>query len=208
MTFAPKNWVLLYPVPAVNIAAFPVVECSWLIVYDNVESPEVLMPYWPASSKGTAIITTRNDSLASEPASEGLEVTSWDAMTGSQFLLWLLKRRIGRDLALENESALALSERLGGHALIISQIAGLIQRCKFSITDFMVMYMKNPHTAHARDEVKAIWDMSSRSLDPDSEQLLGIMSFLMPHNIQTDIFTGDDARKFPEALSFCSDISR
>ena len=177
------------------------------MVYDNVESVDVLMPYWPASSKGRAIITTRNDALAFEPASEGLVVLSWDAMTGSQFLIWLLKRNIGRDLASENESALALSERLGGHALIISQMAGLIQRFKFSIKDFFVLYTKSPRAAHGRDEIKAIWDLSFQSLTTDSQEILGVISYLMSDRIQSDMFTREDPGQFPRAWHFVPTLS-
>lgn len=69
-------------------------ECKWLVVYDNVESADILMPYWPEESHGKAIITTRNHSLAYKPATSGLEISSWDEKTGSEFLLFLLKRSI------------------------------------------------------------------------------------------------------------------
>lgn len=167
----------------------------------------MLMSYWPSSTRGRAIITTRSDSLAFDPASEGLEVTSWDAMTGSQFLLWLLKTNIGRDLNSESDSALALSERLGGHALVISQMAGLIQRFKFSIRDFMLMYLKNPRTAHERGEFRAIWELSFKSLNEDSRRLLGVMVFLMPDGIPHELFASPAGvdREYPPGLAFCFD---
>lgn len=164
------------------------------------------MPYWPGSSQGRAIITTRNPSLAFEPASSGLEVTSWDAQTGSQFLLFLLKQSIGRDLEAECNSALALSERLSGHALAISHMAGLIYDGEFSIQEFMTMYLKNPRRAHATNELVALWDFSFKSLDKNSLSILGVMSFLMPDIIPQELFEAGADRKLSEDLDFCSDV--
>ncbi|KAH0553214.1 hypothetical protein GP486_006614, partial [Trichoglossum hirsutum] len=177
----------------------------WLVVYDNVESAATLMPYWPESSQGRAIITTRNHSLAFEPASFGVEVTSWDAQTGSQFLLFLLKKSIGRDLEAEDSSALALSERLSGHALAISHMAGLIYDGEFSIQEFMTMYLKNPRRAHAANEFTALWDFSFKSLDKNSLFLLGVLSYLMPDTIPQELFEAGANQEFSEDLDFCSD---
>jgi hypothetical protein len=134
-----------------------------------------------------------------------LEVTSWDAQTGSQFLLFLLEKSIGRDLEAEGNSALALSERLSGHALAISHMAGLIYDGEFSIQEFMAMYLKNPRRAHATNELAALWDFSFKSLDQNSLSLLGVMSFLMPDVIPQELFEAGPNREFPEDLDFCSD---
>lgn len=168
----------------------------------------MLMPYWPASSHGKAIITTRSHSLSFEPASSGLEVTSWDAQTGSEFLLFLLKRSIGRDLVAEGNSALALSERLSGHALAISTMAGLIHDGEFSIHEFMTLYMKNPRRTHATNELTALWDFSFKSLDENSLSLLGVMSYLTPDGVPQELFEGGAGRKYSEDLDFCSDDFR
>jgi hypothetical protein len=121
------------------------------------------MPYWPLSSHGKAIITSRNHSLALRPASSGIEVTSWDAKKGSDFLLHLLKQDIGKDLEAEKSSAYKLSQRLSGHALGISHMAGLIHSRSWSITEFMSIYLKNPRRAHTT-ELIAIWDFSFKRL--------------------------------------------
>jgi hypothetical protein len=168
----------------------------------------MLIPYWPGSSRGRAIITTRSHSLAFEPASSGLEITSWDAQTGSEYLLFLLKKSIGRDLEAEGNSALALSERLSGHALAISHMAGLIYDGEFSIQEFMTMYLKNPRRAHATNELVALWDYSFKSLDKDSLSLLGVMSFLMPDIIPQELFEAGANQEFSEDLDFCSDAFR
>ncbi|KAH8665407.1 P-loop containing nucleoside triphosphate hydrolase protein [Ilyonectria robusta] len=131
---------------------FQSTDCKWLVVYDNVESADTLAPYWPrATNQGRAIITTRNHSLAFDPAQSGLEITSWDADTGAEFLLFLLKNSIGRDLNSESISARTLSEQLSGHALALSQMAGLIHDGELSIKEFTTMFIKNSQSAHTVD---------------------------------------------------------
>lgn len=97
------------------------------MVYDNVKDDKLLMPYWPEASHGKAIITTCNHTLVYKFATSGLEITSLDAKIGSQFLLFLLRDNIGRDIQAERVSAAELAEKLIGHALSISHMADLIQ---------------------------------------------------------------------------------
>lgn len=174
-------------------------------MYDNVESADILMPYWPTSTHGHAVITTRNLSLAFEPASSGLEVTSWNAQTGSDFLLFLLKKNIGQDAETEATSALALCERLSGHALAIQHMAGLIHESAFSIQEFMNMYLKSDQRAHTTKELAVPWSFSFQSLDSDSLSLLGIMSFLMPDSIPQDLFESNTDLELSECFTFLSD---
>ncbi|KAI4681757.1 uncharacterized protein J4E84_007352 [Alternaria hordeiaustralica] len=197
----------------------------WLVVYDNVELAEILMPYWPGSSHGKAIITSRNHTLAFQPASSGIEILSWDPKTGSEFLFFLLKQAIGRDIQEEGISALELSTRLNGHALGISHMAGMIQDSDWSITEFMKAYRKNPRSAHTRDlgdssdsedvddseqmsDLEAIWHFSFTTLKkdhPTSVKILGVAAFLMPDNIPQAIFEFPEGSEKIKGFKFCED---
>ncbi|KAI0435470.1 P-loop containing nucleoside triphosphate hydrolase protein, partial [Xylaria telfairii] len=133
---------------------FQTTDSRWLIVYDNVNDADTIMPFWPNSSQARVIITTRNRSLAFDPATDGLEIPTWDTQTGSDFLFFLLKNNIGRDLDSETASAFALSKRLSGHALGLFHMAALIHDGEFSIQRFMTMYLKNPRRAHGTDTLR------------------------------------------------------
>lgn len=178
-----------------------------MVVYDNVESADILMPYWPEASHGKAIITTRNHSLAYEPATSGLEIASWDEKNGSEFLLFLLKRSIGSDIQAEGDSASELSRKLSGHALAISHMAGLIHRRSWSIAEFMRIYSKNPRRAH-ESELQAVWDFSFASLGNDSRTFLGIASFLVSETIPQFLFESEEDGDLPSDLGFCTDEFR
>ncbi|PKK40991.1 hypothetical protein CI102_14883 [Trichoderma harzianum] len=151
-------------------------------------------PYWPKSSHGTAIITTRNHNLVHKFATSGLEITSWDVKTGSEFLLFLLKDNIGRDIQSERLSAVELAEKLGGHALGISHMAGLIQRRSWTIAEFMRIYLKDPKRLH-KSELQAVWDSS----------FLGIASFLVPDNMAQELFENRQGHDLTDDLEFFLD---
>ncbi|OPB46038.1 hypothetical protein A0O28_0061580 [Trichoderma guizhouense] len=186
---------------------FRTTDCKWLVVYDNVEDDSLLEPYWPKSSHGTAIITTRNHNLMHKFATSGLEITSWDAKTGSEFLLFLLKDNIGRDIQSERLSAVELAEKLGGHALGISHMAGLIQRKSCTIAEFMRIYLEDPKRLH-KSELQAVWDASFGTLERNSRAFLGVASFLVPDNTAQDLFENRQGHDLPDDLEFFLDDSK
>ncbi|KAK8108993.1 hypothetical protein PG984_014794 [Apiospora sp. TS-2023a] len=175
-------------------------------VYDNVESAQMLRPYWPrGTNQGRAIITTRNHSLGFDPAESGIEITSWDTDTGAAYLLFLLRRKIGRDMDSEGISAQSLSSRLSGHALAITQIAGLIYEGEYSIQEFMTIYMKSPQSVHREGGLGDLWQFVFESLDENCLTLLGIISFLQPDRIPPEMFTPPHEVELPSNLGFLKD---
>ncbi|KAI1083670.1 TPR-like protein [Whalleya microplaca] len=178
---------------------------KWLLVFDNAESPDVLLRYWPPACSGLILITTRNHNLAFEPAGGGLEVPHFDSQSGSDLILHLLRLNISQDLAeAESSSAVQLSERLSGHALALSTMAGLIHRRQWTIQEFLKVYDRDKERIHLRS-LDAIWHLSFESLSPEAFRLLGILSFLMPDSIQYDLLYREDMVDLPSLISFCTD---
>lgn len=180
-----------------------------MIVYDNAENIEMLRDYWPVAGRGQVLITTRDYSFAFELADGGLEVNTWDDETGTRFLLHLLSTDISSQLN-ENEAASAheLAQKLSGHALAISHMAGLIHRRSWSINEFMEIYRRHPSEMHGVSKnrsINALWDFAFRSLDPRSSALLGVFCFLYPDSIPQSLFELKSVSDFPESLAFCVD---
>ncbi|PVH79292.1 hypothetical protein DL98DRAFT_655534 [Cadophora sp. DSE1049] len=184
---------------------FQTTDCKWLVIFDNVESSEVLAPYWPRNShRGRAIVTTRNLSLAFDPAVSGLEIEHWDTETGAEYLLFLLKKAVGQDLTSETASARTLSQKISGHALALSQVAGLIHDGEWSVQEWTTMYLEHPRETHV-NELAKLWTFAFRTLeqkDKNSFALLGILSFLMPDNIQGEILQPKTDLELPQGLGF------
>lgn len=167
------------------------------------------MTYWPDAPRGQALITTRNRNFAYDPADGGLEIAAWDAETGAQFLLHLLSADLGDQLSSEEvTSAHKLSTTLSGHALAISNMAGLIYRRSWSISEFLEMYERMPQKVHGvsgNSSINALWDMSFKTLSEQSRTILGVMAFLAPDSIPQALFEVDDSDDLPHSLKFCTD---
>lgn len=187
-------------------------ESRWLLVYDNAEDLDLIRSYWPSATRGKALITTRRSAFAFHLASDGLEITAWDADMGSKFLLHLLSTEIGEQLTKEEiNSANELSKKLSGHALAISQMAGLIHRRSWSISEFVRLYNQQPDKMHGvfgNSSINALWDISFKSLDPESRIILGIICFLEPDQIPEALFEykSPENEELPESLKFTQDI--
>ncbi|KAJ3578368.1 hypothetical protein NPX13_g2192 [Xylaria arbuscula] len=189
-------------------------ECRWLLIFDNVESADLLMTYWPAASRGQAVITTRNHNFAFYPADGGLEITEWDAETGSHFLIHLLSTDISNQLSKgEANSAYELSSKLSGHALALSLMAGLIHCRSWSIDEFNQIYERQPQKIHGQqvqgifsnNSINAVWNMSFRSLNERASAILGVLTFFSPDSIPQALFECKDPGAFPDSLHFCQD---
>ncbi len=182
------------------------------MIYDNAEDMDLLRAYWPTASRGQALITTRNRSFGSEIADGGLEVHTWDTETGSRFLLHLLSTDISEELK-EDEiiSAHELSQKLSGHALAISHMAGLIHKRSWSIAELMRIYDQHPSDMYGvsgNNSINALWDFAFKSLDPQSRAILGVLCFVAPDNIPQSLIQVNNATDLPESLRFSRDDPR
>lgn len=175
-------------------------------MYDNAESEDVLLKFWPvACSKGSVLVTTRNRNFAFGPADFGIEIPSFDVNVGSQFLLHLLRKDIASDV-LETESAVELSEKLSGHALALSHMAGLIQTRSWRIKEFLSIYEKNRRKFH-HDWTKSlatVLHFSFEELSIEALTLLGVLAYISPDSIPSLLFDSEqDSKVLPENFSFC-----
>ena len=142
-------------------------------------------------------------------AQKGLEIESWDASMGSRFLLWLLTTNIGEELSNEDiQSANQLAQKLSGHALALSHMAGLIHGRGLSIAEFMEEYDQQPQMIHGISEnksINALWNISFKTLDLQSRAILGILSYLSPDNVFELLFQPESAAIcLPQPLKFCA----
>ncbi len=177
-----------------------------MLIFDNAETSEQLLQYWPLASEGCVLLTTRNHSLAFQPAGAGIEVPPFESVKGSEFLLHLLSMDIANDItSQEAESAMELSQRLSGHALAISKMAGLIHKRGWSIAEFLQVYSQNAQKMEHKTSLDTVWKLSFESLDEASFALLGALAFLMPDSVPRALFKPNDSDLLPEALKFCDD---
>lgn len=181
-----------------------------MLIFDNANDENVLIDYWPVASKGCALITTRNHNLAFQPADTGIEILPFGTEAGSGFLLHLLSLDIADKLTVqEAKSAHELSERLSGHALAISQMAGLIHRRSWSIEEFLAIYDKNTQKIHGSatgDSLDTVWYLSFKSLEPECSAFLGVLCYVSPDSIPQELFESTAA--LPPGLELYQDTMK
>ena len=184
------------------------------MIFDNVESSQLLTEYWPVGNAGAILITTRHRALAFQPASTGAEIPPFSDDEGSKFLFHLISNPQADKK--ERDSALALSKRLGGHALGITQMAALIYSRGWSCEKFINIYDKQPRRTHRMKDqtwmhggyhhsLDTVWLLSFESLSPDATLLLGILSMLSPDSIPLSIFEIGNNEDILPQLDFVKD---
>jgi hypothetical protein len=117
-------------------------KATWLIVYDNVDDPEVLHDFMPKGSCGRVLITCRDPFTASifSLSELGQTLPEFDRKETVEFLVRLTSRdEDEEDGRLANDFAV----RLGGIPLAIVTMAGYITRRDITFAEFLREYENN-----------------------------------------------------------------
>ncbi|EED16512.1 NB-ARC and TPR domain protein [Talaromyces stipitatus ATCC 10500] len=179
----------------------------WLLVFDNVDDPNILDDFWPLDYTGTgAVLITSRDPLAKryiysedEP---GIILPPFTVKEATDFLLKLTHRE--SESKNETDAGTAVAERLGGLPLALTQMAGVIERRDLSFAEFLRIFneeedvrskffkmqigngsMRSSRYQHTLDTVWAL-----EKLNKSSSILLDVLSVLDPDGIPEQILTG------------------
>ena len=181
---------------------------SFLLIFDNVDKIDMLLQVWPASTKGSILITTRSPSVAAKRSNEIMHLEPFTAQLGPE-ALYALTGFTGAD----NEDTAAAEEicrLLGGLPLAIVQVSEFIRDRASSYTEFLALYQKSSAKILARGEVpleynhtlSTVWELSSHNLPPDASTLQKLIAFLDPDAIEERLLTNTHARLSDERLEF------
>ncbi|KAI1427346.1 hypothetical protein F5Y12DRAFT_792364 [Xylaria sp. FL1777] len=190
----------------------------WLLILNNVDDPGILKGNIPTVGQGSIIVTARNAQPFFELTSSLIRINPFSVEEGSECLISLTGRR-GFDEVEELAAAKALTIKLGGHALGISQVAALIRSRGISIKTGDNLYEKNQRRLHSfrarqtfdssfEHDLTTLWSLQFESLHREAEKLLGIIMFLSPDDISTKLFDltlAEDEIKLPDELQFLED---
>ncbi|KAI0855636.1 pfs domain-containing protein [Xylaria cubensis] len=185
----------------------------WLLVYDNVEDLNVLSNYWPAGSRGTAIITSQ-DPVIGHICSESIHLQPFSAKEGSKLIQRYLRRGDS-----EKEPAEQLSNALGGLPLAIAHFTGYISKTQCPIEHISINLNKRLKSSsiwktdqHISSGARAyqhtlntVWELAFHRLSADARLLLDYIAFLDPDYIPVDIFIGNKTRDSPSNVQGVND---
>jgi tetratricopeptide (TPR) repeat protein/transcriptional regulator with XRE-family HTH domain len=182
MIKAVKQWLNIHP--------------SWLLIFDNVNSPDNLATFLPEDGKGSILVTTRTQILG-ELIKRRFKLGKMKQ--GEAIHLLLHRSRLideeGKNTVSEAEwqSAVSLYVLLDGLPLALAQAAAYIEETEITLADYLNLFQKYPNQLLSRGKlsgykytVATTWAVSFQHIeeeDPSAADLLRACAFLHPDAI-------------------------
>lgn len=209
-----RNWLLengMYdPLHANPLTKFrhAVLICfgdEWLVVFDNVESHELLSDIWLRKINGAVIVTSRYPDVGARLTKTVLEVAKMTETDTTGMIKGLLPERYEQD---GQEAARSLYVMCDGLPLALSLVAGFIRE-RQSTMDEALDILSAPKDllglesgVDNRDEnLRKIWDANISELSPRSCCMLEVVSLLDPDFIPEDMLKASIGLKYVDAFA-------
>jgi hypothetical protein len=189
-----KGW-LSNPVRKFDVPDSPSNSVHWLIVFDNVSDLDVLSDYWPATGRGSVLVTSRDPfaKMDEYTVKHGVDLPTLSP-TQTRDMLQKLTRL--KTVESQQQALSAVSEKLGGLPLAISQMAGVIRSSRMTYSNFLEFWdkegiaqleqMQPVSTASEKARSLAtVWALDR--LSAVTIALLQVLSFLDPDSIPEHI---------------------
>ncbi|TPX09381.1 uncharacterized protein E0L32_009425 [Thyridium curvatum] len=168
---------------------------NWLLVFNNADNLELLKKFWPVTTRGSFLITSRDPvAMRGRP---GVDIKPFEPNEAVTVLRHLTVAP-DKELATGKQASIKISTRLGGLPLAITQVAALIDRWEMTLDEFLGFLQKQASIetiARERPPVLqeqyphslfTVWALDS--LTKSALTLLQAMSFLSPDSIGEFIF--------------------
>ncbi|OAP56961.1 hypothetical protein AYL99_09073 [Fonsecaea erecta] len=172
--------------------------CSfrWLLIYDNADDADVLAAYWPKSTKGSVIATSRDPTIRrSGLAAAGLRVGVFELKEGRNFFKSQLTWE--EDLESSPVEVSAIDElvcEFDGLPIGLCTAAVYMDTKQYSPSRFLRLYKQRKEAVttlkmpNVGKTLQTLWDVSLDSLTRDGEDYLCRLAFLDPDSIAMDLF--------------------
>lgn len=173
---------------------------KWLIIFDNVDNEDDIYPFLPQNSKGDILITTRNGKLNSIGC-----VTELNVFSDTEALDFMTKRTgMQKDNFLDE-----IINILGKLPLACEQASAYIKNTGVDYKEYLDLFQtyrlqifNEFRPLDYKETVATTWLMSLNKLDDENAiQLLRIISFLAPENINSVVLEKVTTRYFDKLNS-------
>ncbi len=161
----------------------------WLLVFDNVDNPDVLLDVLPATTIGSIIITSRDSAVGFNIGAEPIEVLPFGDDVATSALLSLVNRTSASGE--ERDFAMKVVKELGGLPLAINQISGFIVQQRLTFKDFLPLYERNASKIDGRKllgsnydhTLSTVWELALNQLSGVSATLQKLLAFFDPDEV-------------------------
>ncbi len=195
---------------------------SWLLIFDNVDEPEALVPFLPTPIRGHLLVTTRASDVSDLGLGFGhvLAVETFSPELGTLFLLHragLLALDATLDLATltERTQAQQIGHDLGWLPLALDQAGAYIRATRSDLASFRQIYQQHRaqllRERRGRDHpepVATTWSLSFQRIEeenPAAADLLRACAFLASDEIPEEILLRQGAQNWSNALAKVAD---
>ncbi|KXX82641.1 putative disease resistance protein RDL6 [Madurella mycetomatis] len=183
----------------------------FLLVFDNVDNVELLDQIWPASNKGSIIITTRSPSQASRRTTDTLSLDSFTPDIRVDVLGSLTGMKPTDDE--EKAAATEICRLVGGLPLAMVQISGFIRDRGYSYSEFLAIYQKSADRVFAKSErpveydhtLLTTWEISLQKLSDEAMRLQNLLACFDPDLVPERLITKTRAEIHDANLAFLFD---
>ena len=163
----------------------------WLLIFDNADQPEELLPFVPITGPGDVLITSRNQRWG--PVVDTIPLNVFERAESVQFLLKRVPKR------LTETEADKLAESLGDLPLALEQAGAVLFESLMSVDEYLQLLEERVVDILARGtaleyptSMTAAWQIAVAQLRQQSPQALDLLrccAFLGPEPIPRDVFT-------------------
>lgn len=187
---------------------------TWLLIWDNVEDPELLQRFLPPARQGAILITTRRPALGT--LAQSIELPTMTPEEGSVFVLrrakFLQENSSGAQrsyVSAREEEAQELVRVMGGLPLALDQAGAYIEETGCSIADYLHHYthqraqLLGRRGTSGRDHPHAVTTTFSlayahiKQHNPLAADLLSLCAFLYAEGIPEELFVADPSSAGP-----------
>src|SRR6266516_828961 len=182
----------------------------WLLIWDNLEDPELLRHWLPPARKGAILITTRSPALG--PLALGMDLLPMGNEEGGLFLLRRARvlepgapaeqmHQLAVRMPKEYAAAEELVKTLGGLPLALDQAGAYIEETGCGLADYLsryhsqrtvLLHRRGTRVREHPEPVATNWSLSFeqvKHLNPKASDLLQFCAFLHPDAIPEELFT-------------------
>jgi hypothetical protein len=173
---------------------------KWLIIFDNADNIEIVSEFWPLTTHGSILVTSRDPLAKTDLAMKGIDLPP---MTRSECVV-LLDNLVTETVRVRTfPEVLSLVESLGYLPLAVSQIATRIRRSHMTMEEYLGRHAKGslvgelnkvkalPPREQYRFTVSTAWRLEAFS--PRALCLMRVMAFMNPDAVAERILRQDVA---------------
>ena len=156
---------------------------AFLLIFDNLEDARILSQIWPASNRGSIIITSRSSAVAAKRAKDIMQLRSFEEYLAVDILYKLTGLPpVNKDDA---EAAKEICRCIGGLPLAMVHMSSFIRDRGYSYEEFLALYKKHAERIFGKKQpqvdydhtLNTVWDWSLEALSPNARVLLDLLSF-------------------------------